>query len=254
MGEERLPFNTCSLAAELFAGSTGFTHSEMEDFFCREMNKHPDEIRVFPSGNRRDRFKGWLDKFSMREQKGILLRLCSEGCWSGYNGSPSKEDRDKLAAMLGGLVVEEAVGDALERLDSSAVSDMWRKAIQRCVADAEGAITAARTLVESVCRHILDELGEESNFKGDLQKLYKATAKSLELAPDQHAEEGVKQILRGCVGAVNGLAPLSNAYGDRHADPGTPAPRHAELAVNLAGTMASFLIATWEARKEANAS
>jgi hypothetical protein len=27
-----------------------------------------------------------------------------------------------------------------------------------------------------------------------------------------------------------------------------PAPRHAELAVNLAGSMATFLIATWEGR------
>jgi hypothetical protein len=28
-----------------------------------------------------------------------------------------------------------------------------------------------------------------------------------------------------------------------------PLPRHAELAVNLAGTMATFLVATWEARR-----
>ena len=28
-----------------------------------------------------------------------------------------------------------------------------------------------------------------------------------------------------------------------------PEPRHAELAVNLAGSMASFLIATWEATR-----
>ena len=28
-----------------------------------------------------------------------------------------------------------------------------------------------------------------------------------------------------------------------------PVPRHAALAVNLAGSMASFLIETWEARR-----
>lgn len=29
-----------------------------------------------------------------------------------------------------------------------------------------------------------------------------------------------------------------------------PAPRHAELAVNLSGAMATFLLQTWEARKK----
>ena len=29
-----------------------------------------------------------------------------------------------------------------------------------------------------------------------------------------------------------------------------PAPRHAELAVNLAGTLSVYLIATWEARNQ----
>lgn len=250
MEENRLPFKTISLAADLFAGDAGLTHNEMDDFFCRAMNKHPDEVGILPAGNRRGRFKGWLDMLTASEQKAILLELCRKGSGYLFHGAPPKEDRDRLAGMLTGLAVEEAVGDVLARLDSSAVSEMWRKALQRCVDDPGGAITAARTLVETVCRHVLDQLGEESDYKGDLQRLYKATAKCLELAPDQHADEGVKQILRGCAAAVNGLAPLSNAYGDRHAGVGKPAPRHAELAVNLAGTMASLLVATWEARKE----
>ena len=33
-----------------------------------------------------------------------------------------------------------------------------------------------------------------------------------------------------------------------------PAPRHAELAVNLAGALAVYLLATWEARSETTTS
>ncbi|WP_267905856.1 abortive infection family protein [Halomonas sp. A40-4] len=46
------------------------------------------------------------------------------------------------------------------------------------------------------------------------------------------------------------VRPLSinlNAHG-KVPRPAKPKPRHAELAVNLAGTMAAFLIATLEAR------
>jgi len=51
---------------------------------------------------------------------------------------------------------------------------------------------------------------------------------------------------------VNLLATLRNGLGDAHAPnrPVRPLPRHATLAVNLAGTMASFLVETWQARKE----
>jgi hypothetical protein len=85
----------------------------------------------------------------------------------------------------------------------------------------------------------------------ELSELYKMTAKELNLSPDQHNEPIFKQILGGCSGIVNGLGTLRNKYGDAHgSSPITvkPKPRHAELAVNLAGTMALFLISTYEAK------
>jgi hypothetical protein len=50
---------------------------------------------------------------------------------------------------------------------------------------------------------------------------------------------------------VDGLANLRNRLGDAHGQgkrPVKPLPRHAELAVNMAGSIASFLLATFEAR------
>jgi Abortive infection C-terminus len=46
---------------------------------------------------------------------------------------------------------------------------------------------------------------------------------------------------------------LRNRLGDAHGQgkrPVKPAPRHAELAVNMAGSLASFLLATFEATAE----
>lgn len=70
-------------------------------------------------------------------------------------------------------------------------------------------------------------------------------------SPAQHIEPIFKQILGGCHSVVQGLGSLRSKLGDAHAQGKAvvkPAPRHAELAVNLAGTMATFLLATWEAR------
>lgn len=87
----------------------------------------------------------------------------------------------------------------------------------------------------------------------DLPKLYKETAKVLNLAPSQHTEEVFKQILGGCTAVIEGLGTLRNRLSDAHGKGKVgvkPASRHAELAVNLSGSLASYLLATWETRKE----
>ena len=141
--------------------------------------------------------------------------------------------------------------DALSVLDADHVVEAWEKALERRSTDPEGAITAARSLLETTCKLILDDLQVEYS-DDDLPKLYGKVAGALRLAPSDYTEDAFKQILGGCWSVVNGLGTLRNRLSDSHgqgAKPVRPAPRHAELAVNLAGGMASFLVATWEARK-----
>lgn len=73
------------------------------------------------------------------------------------------------------------------------------KALNLRMDDPEGAITAARTLLETVCKHVLDSTGEEDLFKpgDDLPKLYQAASKHLNIAPSQHTELVFKQVLGG---------------------------------------------------------
>jgi hypothetical protein len=95
-----------------------------------------------------------------------------------------------------------------------------------------------------VCKHILDD--RFASYDGnsiELHELYKLVAKELKLSPDQHNEQVFKQILGGCSGIVSGLGTLRNRLGDAHGKgklPVKPAPRHAELAVNIAGSISKF--------------
>ena len=156
------------------------------------------------------------------------------------------EGRDKKPS-------DTTISDGLKSFDEDGIHAIWAKALERRKTDSEGAITMARTLMEAVCKHILDEseVGYERD-KIELPDLYKLTSKELNIAPSQHTEEIFKQILGGVSSVVNGLGALRNRLGDAHGKGKAqvrPAQRHAQLAVNLAGATALFLIETWQSKK-----
>ncbi|HLS11242.1 MAG TPA: abortive infection family protein [Flavobacteriaceae bacterium] len=127
----------------------------------------------------------------------------------------------------------------------------WKKALERKASDPEGAITIARTLVESVLKYILDEQKINYVDDGNLPKLYREVAKSLNLAPDQHNEEVFKQILGGANSVIHGLSTIRNRLGDAHGSRRNqvkPSERHSELVVSLAGAVAVFLFKTYDGK------
>ena len=147
-----------------------------------------------------------------------------------------------------------AITEVLKAFDADHVNAAWQKALARKTSDPEAALTSARALLESTCKHILDALGVAYNDTADLPELYSAVAKSLNLSPSQHTELIFKQVLGGCHSVVQGLGAMRNRLGDALGKGATgyrPLPRHAALAVNLSGAMAMFLVETFEARKPA---
>ena len=167
--------------------------------------------------------------------------------------------RSEFAPLLAMLEAEStapsdtAITATVISVSSINIQDTWHKALERRSVDPEGAVTLARTLLESVCKHILDASGTPYDDGADMPKLYSLTAKQLNLSPSQHTEQLFKQILGGCQTVVEGISALRNRHSDAHGKGTTgtkPAPRHAELAVNLSGAMATFLLQTWEAKSK----
>lgn len=148
---------------------------------------------------------------------------------------------------------DKVASNALETFDVDGVHAVWTKAIARRSTDPEGAITVARTLLETVTKRILEESGEAYSDKDDLPKLYASAARVLNLAPNQHTEEPIKAILGGAMNLVNGIVTLRNRLSDSHGRGGKlpvrPSPRHASLAVNTAGAIATFLVETFLERQ-----
>lgn len=151
----------------------------------------------------------------------------------------------------GGSAADEIVSNGLKSYDAPAIQAVWSKALDRRMLDPEGAVTAASTLLEEVCKHIIEDSGKTWNPKWNIPKLYAEVANTLNLSPSQHQEEIFKTILGSCQTIVQSIGSLRNKSSDAHAGGRLRVPfqsRHAALTVNLAGSMALFLIETWQAK------
>lgn len=153
----------------------------------------------------------------------------------------------------GGGAADATITDGLEIYGAPTVQAFWAKALDRRATDPDGAVTAASTLLEDVCKHIIEDSGAGWEPKWNIPKLYSEAAKILKLAPSQHQEKVFKTILGNCQSVVQSIGSLRNRGGDAHAGGRSRVsfkPRHAALTVNLAGSMALFLIETWQERSE----
>ena len=168
--------------------------------------------------------------------------------WDSFKPLYDAIEKPEIGALL---------NDSINYINNNRLIVEWKKAVSRTESDPEGAITMARTLLETTCKHILEGIGESYNERTTLSELYKKTAKSLRLAPCQYQEPIFKQILSGCQSVIGGLEALRNKLSDSHGKGKKyykPSKRHAELAVNMAGSVAIFLYNTFESVKPSLAS
>lgn len=119
--------------------------------------------------------------------------------------------------------------------------------------DYDGAITNARSVVESVLADVERRLDPSPpKYDGDLGKLYKRVQKLLNLDPERKdISDNLKQLLGGLASIVAGLAPLRNKMSDAHVRTYKPARHHSKLAVNAAKTLLDFVYDTFEYQKAA---
>ncbi len=151
-------------------------------------------------------------------------------------------DRDFLVKLRGEVAVRAEI---LKIYGEKDIVKFHEKILGRVVDDPEGAITGACSLLESVCKQVLDKRSVSYDRKDDLSMLYRKTAKELKLAPTDHSEEAVKQIFGGCVSVVQGIGTLRNSLGDAHGrglNAIKPDVLHARLAINLATAISSYLL------------
>jgi Abortive infection C-terminus len=162
-------------------------------------------------------FEDCIARFDPERQRQIIGELLD---YRGplKHGAPDPQDVETVRAWLGEgrAPVAAVVAAAADTLNWASVNRDWQRALERVAAEPAAAITAARSLLESVCIHILRERDLVARRDGDLQALYRDAARMLSVAPDQHTEPILRQVLGGCATIANGMAGMRNALGDAH--------------------------------------
>lgn len=133
------------------------------------------------------------------------------------------------------------------------VVSMWSNAQASVITDPREAATRASSLVESVCRHILDTRGQPLPPKLTIQALFKETARYLDLSATQQLSDDLRKMSSGVATVVQALGELRTHAGTAHGvGPESPAltHAHARLAVNLSGAVSTFLLETLMTLKE----
>jgi len=112
------------------------------------------------------------------------------------------------------------------------------------------AFDLSKTLVESVCKTVLADIGQPADPNWDAPRLLRETTNRLALLPRNHpdpakARDAVEKTIRGLLQTIQGLCELRNGYGmASHGRDGFSARlglRQATLAAQAADTIVSFL-------------
>lgn len=115
------------------------------------------------------------------------------------------------------------------------------------------AFDLSKTLIESVCKTVLADIGQPAERNWNALKLLKETTNRLKLLPSNHpdatkARDSVDKTLRGMLQTVQGLCEFRNSYGmashGRDAFSARLGRRQAALAAQAADTIVSFLYRT----------
>jgi hypothetical protein len=165
------------------------------------------------------------------------------------SGRPVFSGRRQAAAQ----VHLEAATKPVDVLSDDYVRELAQKCDRRLAArDFDGAITTGRTLLEAILVALEKRItGAQGDYKGDLPKQFKKVAKLLRMDDERpDLDDRFKDVVRGLVMVVGGLAPLRNKMSDGHARERKPAPHHAHVVVNAAKTVAAFLVESYDFQRE----
>lgn len=158
----------------------------------------------------------------------------------------------KVVPLATNAVAVAALKEKAKALDLDSVHKDFERALTEADSDPADAITAACSTVESVCKCILDEMGQPYPTSKDIKGLVGEVAKHLNLSPGRDDlpkewEHDIRTILSGLFNVIAGIGSLRTHAGDAHGKGKRPVPadaRIARLAIHAASTVSLFFIET----------
>lgn len=140
--------------------------------------------------------------------------------------------------------------------DVQGISDEFERAASKAESEPREAVSAAANILESLCKHYIEQEGLQMPAKQVLGDLWGVVRKDLGFDPSQIADDDLKGILAGLIQVVHSVAAFRTHASSAHGA-GPKAyrmePRHSRLAVHAAHTVALFVLESWDKKKKTKA-
>lgn len=234
--EGDLPRPVLELATDLYAREYGLSGPQLHRLF----GYHTNALGSYPMDDKPSRwviFQRGMESLGPAARHTVLRELVAQ----------DRRDDPRVDQLKGylGTGITPASREMLGDLDWDRVRESWDDALKTSGQSPAAAIRAARTTLESVCKHICDERGQSYPSTGDMNDLYRAAQKCLVLSPAGSTDQVAKQLLSGVGTVLNAISAMRNELGDAHGQglhTPTARPTDARLVVNMAFGIAQFLI------------
>ncbi len=139
---------------------------------------------------------------------------------------------------------DEILSEIFDRIPSYSIREKWEKALHRRITDPSGAITAARSLLETTLKWIIEQ--REGKLTENNKELFN---KAIDVLGIEVKGKPIEKTIEGLSLIIWGVGNMRNIHGDAHgATSNTPQPTVSEagFCVNLAGAAALFLLEEFE--------
>jgi hypothetical protein len=229
----------------------------------------PEKLKYSDPGQRRTEFMlyaegvDWADEGHVRRALLVFedfIRTCKNQGWTTDNWLEDirvRLERDGFTLDEGGRIIWQSppllARDLSDLSDASGIVIELERIRRDLTTDPQGAIGAAKQLIEATAKTALRELGIEVDKNAALPSLISTVHKELRLdaasAPEgPDGSKAIKKILSGAVNIAVGVAELRNqGFGSGHGQASTPSGlrvRHARLTVNAAVTWCELILDT----------
>lgn len=122
------------------------------------------------------------------------------------------------------------------------------RALSQANSDPASAVTAASSMIESMCKVYLETHCIQFPNNENIKSLWKTVSKHLGLDPGSKEDDNVKKVLSGLISIVSGVGALRTRAGSAHGrgveKPYKLEPRHAWLVINASSTIRTFVLKT----------
>lgn len=258
---EKIPNPLIAEVATAFASHLG-SHSKIDALFIR--CRAPG---VPPTGNMITKMSEWLraanedptlDSFAVL---GCVLEEFMERPTLDSNWLSQRERVKRSLASYGlsyeqgGRIVGGTIGapsrsvEAMIRArDFPALEVEFDRALRSVETDPPAAITAACSILESLCRIYIESYGLQLPNDRSLGPLWNTVRQHLGLGPVGVVADDLRKILGGLSAVTDGIGALRTHAGSAHGHGNQSVAiesRHARLAVHAAHTVVTFVLETW---------